>query len=147
MFPLFFLLAADAPPVSSGNPIFDLFLQYGLAGLVIAVGGWGMFKIVTRVFNQYDSRIEGYAEVLKAKDASLDLVNEKRVTAAMAAVEALNDASGKLEDIHELLKDVPDALTKVKGLTERVEEMQELILGLYDALDKAPPARWRRDGR
>lgn len=147
MLNLSLLLAAEAPPASSGIPLFDLFLQYGLAGLVIGVGGWGAYKIVTRVFNQYDARIEGYQKVLEKKDATLDTVNEKRVSAAMAAVEALNDASGKLEDIHELLKDVPDALAKVKGLTERVEEMQDLVLGIYDALDKAPPARWRRDGR
>ena len=143
----FFLFAAEAASTSSGNLILDIALQYGLAGLVIAVGGWGVFKIVTRVFNQYDDRIEGYAKVLGEKDKRLDDVNEKRVTAAMAAVNALNDASGKLEDIHELLKDLPDALANVKGLTDRVSEMQDLVLGIYDALDKAPPARWRRDGR
>ena len=144
---LFVLIAADAAPTSSGNPILDIALQYGLAGLVIFVGGWGAFKIVTRVFNQYDDRIEGYAEVLKAKDKSLDTVNEKRVAAATAAVAALKDSSEKLGDIHELLRDVPEALSKVKGLTKRVAELQDLVLGLYDALGKVPPAGWRRDDR
>lgn len=141
------LIAAEAAAASSGNLVLDIALQYGLAGLVIAVGGWGAFKIVSRVFNQYDERIEGYGEVLKEKDKRLDDVNEKRVTAAMDAVGALKDSTEKLGDIHDLLNDVPDALEKVKGLTDRVVELQELVLGIYDALDKAPPARWRRDGR
>ncbi len=141
------LIAAEAASTSSGFPLFDLFLQYGLAGLVIFVGGWGAYKIVRRVFDQYDERIEGYQKVLEQKDKRIDEVNEKRVAAATAAVAALKDSSQKLEDIHELLKDVPDALSKVKGLTDRTIELQELVLGLYDALDKAPPARWRRDGR
>lgn len=143
----FVLIAVEAAAASSGNLILDIALQYGLAGLVIAVGGWGVFKIVTRVFNQYDARIEGYQKVLEKKDATLDTVNEKRVSAAMAAVEALNDASGKLEDIHELLKDIPDALAKVTGLTDRVLELQDLVLGLFESLGKPAPARWRRDGR
>lgn len=138
------LLLAD---VSSGNLVLDIALQYGLAGLVIFVGGWGAYKIVRRVFDQYDERIEGYQKVLEQKDTRIDEVNEKRVTAATAAVAALKDSSQKLEDIHELLKDVPDALSKVKGLTDRTIELQELVLGLYDALDKTPPARWRRNGR
>ncbi len=141
------LIAAEVLPPSSGIPLLDLFLQYGLAGLVIAVGGWGMFKIVTRVFNQYDARIDGYQKVLEKKDASLDLVNEKRVAAATAAVAALNESSERLKDIHELLKDVPEALSKVKGLTKRVAELQDLVLGLYDALGKVPPVGWRRDDR
>ena len=141
------LIAADAHPASSGIPLLDIALQYGLAGIVIFVGGWGAFKIVKRVFDQYDARIEAYQNILERKDKRIDDVNEKRVAAATAAVEALNDSTQKLEDIHDLLKDLPDALAKVKGLTDRVNEQQELVLGLYDALGKAPPARWRRDGR
>jgi len=138
-----FLIAAT----SSGIPLLDIALQYGLAGLVIFVGGWGAFKLVTRVFDQYDKRIAAYQKILESKDKRIDEVNEKRVAAATAAVEALKDSNQKLEDIHELLEDVPDSLAKVKGLTDRVNEQQDLVLGLYDALDKAPPARWRRDGR
>lgn len=146
-------LAAEAS-ASSGNWIIDVALQYGLAGLVIAAGGWLLYKIAIAYLNQTNERFLGYQTVLADKDKKIEESNEKRHSAALAAVEGLNASTEKLEGIHELLKDMPEALARVSGLTDRVgrleeklTDQEELLLGLYDAQDFEPPAKWRRRRR
>lgn len=146
-------LAAEAS-ASSGNWIIDATLQYGLAGLVIAAGGWVLYKIALAYLNQTNERFHGYQAVLADKDKKLEEANEKRHSAALEAVEGLNASTERLEGIHELLEDVPEALATVSGLTERVgrideklSDQEELLLGLYGAQDLEPPAKWRRRRR
>lgn len=138
------LIAAEAGPVSTGNPILDIALQYGLAGLVLVVGGWLLYKIAMAYLAQTNERIEKYGEKLDDKDKKLEEANEKRHSGALAMVKGINASTEKLEGVRELLEDVPEALGKISALPDRVADLEELVLGLYDAQDLEPPAKWRR---